>query len=265
MVIFNENFTMKLYLVQYSPTWEDKEANKTKITELLLNKVEKNDISRLIVLPELTLTGFTMKSSQFAEDLKGDSFSFYKESAKRFSSFIAAGLIEKSGEKYYNTLLILNPSGELIGTYRKIHPFSYSTEDKYYSKGTDSVIVEIGEWKVGLTICYDLRFPELYRLYGKQGADLILNIANWPVTRIEHWRTLLKARAIENQCFMAGVNRCGNDPKLLYNGQSAVFDPMGNIISDLSESEIIIITELNKNLVAETRTKFPFLQDITLI
>lgn len=256
---------MKIHLIQYAPVWENKEENKLKIYSLLFDKIRAADVPQIIVMPEMTLTGFTMKSSEFSEEITGDAFNFYKEIAVKHSSFIAAGLIEKAGDKFYNTLIIVNPKGNLIGSYRKIHPFSYSTEDQFYSKGKEPVIVEIDGWKVGLSICYDLRFPELYRHYGKQRTDLIINIANWPVTRIEHWRTLNKARAIENQCYFAGVNRAGDDVNVKYNGQSGVYDPMGNLITELTETETVITAELNKYIVAETRAKFPFLQDITLI
>ena len=138
-----------------------------------------------------------------------------------------AGIIEKDGKNYFNTLVHLDPNGKLKTKYRKIHPFSYSTENKYYKAGKSPVITKISGMKIGLSICYDLRFPELFRFYAKAKVDLIINIANWPDTRIEHWRTLLKARAIENQCYVAGVNRVGDDPKLHYNGYSSVFDPMG--------------------------------------
>lgn len=256
---------MKLHLVQYAPSWENKEENKQKLSSLILNKIIRSDVPQLIILPEMTLTGFTMKSSSFSEEPEGETFNYYSEIALKYKSWIAGGIIEKAGDKFYNTLLIVSPQGKLHGSYRKIHPFSFSTEDQFYSKGQAPVIVDIEGWKTGLSICYDLRFPELYRQYGKQRVDLILNIANWPDTRIEHWKTLNKARAIENQCFFAGVNRTGDSGKLVYNGQSGVYDPLGNLVTELTEKETVISADINKDTVAETRAKFPFLQDITLI
>lgn len=260
---------MNLHLVQYSPDWEDKQSNMDKIRVLLksnLNGTPGTDsLVNLIIMPEMTLTGFTMKSSQFAEELTGDTYNFYKAIALEYHSYVAAGLIETSGGKYYNTLLLLNPSGELINSYRKIHPFSYSTEDKYFSRGDKPVSVTVEGWKVGLSICYDLRFPELYRHYGKNRNELIINIANWPDTRIEHWKVLLRARAIENQCYMAGVNRTGKSSKLNYTGCSSVYDPMGNetFLAPIQEGLFSIIIE--KKTVYETRQKFPFLDDIHMI
>jgi len=206
-----------------------------------------------------------MKASKFAEKLNGESFQFFSNLAKDNKVTILAGIIENENGNYFNSLIHLDLSGKLISKYRKIHPFSFSTEDKHYKKGKRTVITEIDDWKVGLSICYDLRFPELYRLYGKRRVELIVNIANWPNARIEHWRTLLKARAIENQCFIAGVNRVGNDPKLHYPGLSSLFDPMGNEIISSADQEQVITTEIDRTRVDEVRKTFPFLNDISLI
>ncbi len=253
---------MKIGLIQYNPVWEDKNTNRKKIDNLLAKLKDKVD---LLVFPEMTLTGFTMKASGFAETLFGDSFKYFAGLANNLHSHILTGIIESKENKFYNSLLHLNKSGELVKVYRKIHPFSYSTEDKHYARGAETVITKMEEWNTGLSICYDLRFPELYRSYGKQKAELIVVIANWPVTRIEHWRTLLKARAIENQCYVAGVNRVGDDPALKYNGFSSIFDPMGNEIISSHDEETIITSEILIEKVKETREKLPFLDDIFLI
>ncbi|HEY6626130.1 MAG TPA: carbon-nitrogen family hydrolase [Ignavibacteriaceae bacterium] len=252
---------MKIALVQYSPAWEDKDANKQKIISMI-DKVEGAD---LLVFPEMTLTGFTMKSKEMSETIQGDSFRFFASIAREKSTNIFAGIIERRDKRNYNTLIHIKPDGNLLKLYRKIHPFSYSGENKNYYAGVKPASTKIKNWKIGLTICYDLRFPELFRKYGKKRAHLIVNIANWPDTRIEHWRTLLKARAIENQCYVAGVNRAGKDPKLNYVGFSSVFDPMGKEIIAVENEEKVILVELEKNYVNEVRTKFPFLDDIKLI
>ena len=127
------------------------------------------------------------------------------------------------------------------------------------------IITNIAGIQIGLSVCYDLRFPELFRFYAKERADLIINIANWPDTRIDHWRTLLKARAIENQFYVAGVNRVGDDQKLHYNGFSSVFDPMGKELVSVKNQEKIITAEIDKDYVKEIRKKLPFLQDMRLI
>lgn len=252
---------MKIGLLQYSPSWEDKQSNTEKIN-LLLDNSEPID---LLILPELTLTGFTMNSKKFSEELNGDSFLYYSALCKKYEFNLIGGIIEKEGNDFFNSLLLLDWNGILIARYRKIHPFSFSEEDRYYQKGNEPVMAEAGDFKIGLSICYDLRFPELYRFYGKQRVDLLVNIANWPDTRIEHWRILLKARAIENQCYVAGVNRVGDDPKLHYTGFSSLFDPMGNEIISCENEEKLLFAEIQKDTIINTRNKFPFLNDIRLI
>jgi omega-amidase len=252
---------MKIALVQYNPKWEDKESNKKKILQLVSDLKE----TELIVFPEMSLTGFTMKSKEMAEGIHGDSFRFFSVLAIEKSSHVMAGIIERRNSRTYNTLIHIKPDGKLVKLYRKIHPFSYSTENEHYTAGVRPAITKIKKWKIGLTICYDLRFPELYRKYGKKRTHLIVNIANWPDTRIEHWRTLLRSRAIENQCYVAGVNRVGDDPKLHYTGLSSLFDPMGKEIISVENEEKVVQADLDKNYVNEVREKFPFLDDIKLI
>lgn len=253
---------MKIGLIQYDPIWEDKIKNREKLNNLI-SQVKREE--EILIFPEMTLTGFTMKASSFAESLDGDSFKYFASIAGKNKAHIFAGIIEEKDDRFYNSLLHIDSNGILKSVYRKIHPFSYSTEDKHYARGTETVTTEVGDWKIGLSICYDLRFPELYRHYGKTRAQLIIVIANWPDTRIEHWRTLLKARAIENQCYVAGVNRVGNDPKLKYNGYSSLFDPMGKEIISSVDSETILTADVNIEFVEEVRTKLPFLDDISLI
>jgi predicted amidohydrolase len=252
---------MKIALVQYSPVWENKSASMEKLKSLLA----QTDAIDLLIFPEMTLTGFTMKSNDFAEELEGESYIFFSSLAKENKCAVMYGMIEKGNKKNFNTLVHLNNQGKIISTYRKIHPFSYSTEDVFYGKGKNTVVTKVKGIKIGLSICYDLRFPELYRFYAKDKVHLIVDIANWPDTRVEHWRTLLKARAIENQCYVAGVNRVGNDPKLHYNGFSSVFDPMGKEIVAVENEEKVIVAEMDKTYVNEVRKKLPFLDDMRLI
>jgi omega-amidase len=253
---------MKIGLIQYSPKWEDKDANKEKITSLL--REENSDVD-LLIFPEMTLTGFSMRSETYAEEIEGESFAYFASLAEKFECDIITGIIEHSSGKYFNTLIHIEKNGKLKNHYHKIHPFSYSDEDKHFNAGDKPIVTEINGWKTGLSICYDLRFPELYRIYAKENVHLIIIIANWPDTRIEHWRTLLKARAIENQCYVAGVNRVGKDPKLNYIGFSCVYDPMGKEIDAVENEERIIFAEIEKTEVEEVRGKLPFLDDIKLI
>ena len=253
---------MKLGLFQYSPVWEDKQTNKEIISNLLFKENAEVD---LLIFPEMTLTGFTMHSKRFAEKLNGESFKFFRSIAKKYKTHVIAGIIERPKKKVYNTLIHINSQGKLVNSYRKIHPFSYSNEHKHYSRGNEQVITKINDWKIGLSICYDLRFPELYRYYAKKKVHLIVNIANWPDSRIDHWQALLKARAIENQCYVAGVNRVGQSPKLHYNGLSGVFDPMGRRVELVENEERIIFAEIEKSEVEDVRKKLPFLEDIRLV
>ncbi|RJP70029.1 MAG: carbon-nitrogen family hydrolase [Ignavibacteriales bacterium] len=253
---------MKIGLVQYNPEWESKETNKLKLLKLIS---ALNEEVSLLIFPEMTLTGFTMQSSLFAEEYEGESFNFFKEIAKENNCDVIAGIIVKSEEKYFNSSVHIDNSGKTVIRYDKIHPFSPSGEDKHYSAGKQAVITEMNDVKTGLSVCYDLRFPELFRFYANEKVDLIVAIANWPVSRIEHWRTLLKARAIENQCYVAGVNRVGTDPSHQYNGYSSIYDPMGKNIAESFNEEKIITAYIDIKLVQETRTKLPFLNDIKLI
>jgi predicted amidohydrolase len=253
---------MKIALLQYAPIWENKDENKKKVLDLIDSTNEEYD---LLVLPEMSLIGFSMRANEFAETIKGDTYRFISTIAVEKSIDIFVGIIEKSKQKPFNTLLHINKKGELVKLYRKIHPFSFANEHKHFSAGRRPAITKVNNFKVGLSICYDLRFPELYRKYAKKRVHLIVDIANWPDTRIEHWRVLLRARAIENQCYVVGVNRVGKDIKLNYNGYSSIFDPMGQEILSVIDQEGIFVQEIDKNYVNEVRNKLPFLEDIKMI
>ena len=252
---------MKIGLVQYNPDWEDKKSNQRKILNLLDSFNEKVS---LLIFPELTLTGFTMKSEKFAEPLEEDTYNFFKDISLKHKTHIMAGMIENEKGNYFNTLLHIDKDGKLVCKYQKIHPFSFGGENRYYKSGNKPMITQIQEFRIGLTICYDLRFPELYRFYGKDRVDVILNIANWPEQRIDHWYSLLKVRAIENQCFTIGVNRVGKGIGNRYTGCSSVFHPFGEEMVSVQDEEKIITAKILKSEIDKTRQKYPFLEDITL-
>jgi predicted amidohydrolase len=253
---------MHISLYQFNPIWEDKHHNQEKILKFLENSIIDTDV---IIFPEMTLTGFTMRSKKFGESTSGEIINFFQSIAKAKKIHIFAGFIEAENGKYFNTLIHLNRNGDIAAKYQKIHPFSYSGENRHYYPGKEPIITLIGEIKIGLSICYDLRFPELFRYYGKEHVEAIINIANWPVQRIEHWRHLLKARAIENLCFMIGVNRVGRDKGNEYNGQSSVFGPMGENLLQINNVEILETIDINLEEVNTTRNNFPFLDDIKLL
>jgi omega-amidase len=253
---------MKLGMVQYSPEFEYPEENILKIENLISTMKLKAD---LLIFPEMTLTGYTMNSMKFAEEIDGIGTKYFINLSSRIKTDIFAGIIELDDNTAFNSLVHFDSFGLIKARYRKIHPYSYAGEDKNYGAGKETVITKIEQIKIGLSICYDLRFPELYRLYAKKKTDILVDIASWPVQRIEHWKTLLEARAIENQCFMVGVNRTGIDQYGKYNGCSAVFDPMGKEIIIGQDSEKIIEVEIDLDKVKEVREKLPFIGDIKLI
>jgi omega-amidase len=253
---------MKIGLVQYSPEWEKPEENILKIEDLVKSTKTKFDV---LIFPEMTLTGFTMNAEKFAEELDGTGTQYFINLSQRLRTNIFAGIIERDGKDIFNSLVHFDNNGLVKARYRKIHPFSNASEDKFYSAGIETVITKIDNIPIGLTVCYDLRFPELYRLYAKQRADILINIACWPIPRIEQWSALLKARAIENQSFMIGVNRTGKDPSNIYNGYSSIFDPTGKEVVQLANDEKIIEAEIDLEIVSKIRTTLPFLNDIKLI
>ena len=253
---------MKLGLVQYSPEFEYPEENILKIENLISSMKSKAD---LLIFPEMTLTGYTMNSMKFAEEIDGIGTKYFINLSTRIKTDIFAGIIELDDNTAFNSLVHFDNYGLIRARYRKIHPYSYAGEDKNYGTSEETVITKIDQIKIGLSICYDLRFPELYRLYAKKNVDILVDIASWPLQRIEHWKTLLQARAIENQCFMVGVNRVGADQYGKYNGCSAVFDPMGKEIIIGQDTEKIIEVEIDLDKVKEVREKLPFLRDIKLI
>jgi len=253
---------MKIGLVQYAPIWESKEKS-IEVLDNLLNSVDKD--TSVLVFPEMTLTGFTMESKKNSEEIDGIGFQYFMNLANKLKVDIFAGIIKKENHNYFNSLIHYDNKGLIKAVYNKIHPFSFAKEDEFYSAGKEVVLTKLNNYKIGLTICYDLRFPELYRLYAKENVDLIINIANWPTKRVEHWKHLLKARAIENQCFIIGVNRVGKDASNEYNGFSGIFDPMGNELTLVENESKIIQEEINLDDTKTTRERFHFLDDMKLI
>jgi len=253
---------MKIALVQLDIEWESKKANLEKARVFVEKSArEKCDI---VVFPEMFNTGFSMNVPTIAEDEDGETASFLSETSKKYSINLIAGFSAKSlnGERGRNLAVAYNRQGELIARYAKLHPFSYAKEDQYYIAGSNTVVFNIDEMPSSVFICYDLRFPEVFRSIAKE-VQAIFVIANWPAVRKDHWETLLKARAIENQCFVIGVNRTGKDGNgIYYSGDSRIFDPSGHKICSGSEMDEFIIGEINPYDVIEARSGFPFLKDM---
>ena len=238
--------------------WEDPAENFRRAEAQA--KVAVDDGARLVVLPEMFATGFSMNAelvSGFAEETRG----FLSDLAARLAAFVLAGYAEPGDPRPANVASIFDPSGREILKYRKIHPFSLAGENEHFLGGESVETVEVEGVRVTPFICYDLRFPEPFRA-AALNTDLFCVIANWPRSRRQHWSTLLRARAIENQVYVLGVNRTGIGSGLDYTGDSVLLDPMGEELSAVEPgSAECFAGEVNAKEVARIREEFGFLRD----
>ena len=255
---------MKLALAQLDITFEDKIANKETVLQFVKQAVtEKVD---MILFPEMTLTGFSMNTAFIGEN-HNETTEFFKEMSSKFNISIGFGYVEGTSTSK-NKYSVVSPrvmhrgvpqDMELVD-YTKIHPFSFGDETKFYESGDEIKLFSAFDFIISPFICYDLRFPEIFQIASKT-ASLITVAANWPVQRREHWITLLKARAIENQCYIAGVNRVGEGNGLNYSGDSVIVDPLGNIISSLYMEEGLVIADICQEAVTMVRKNFRLKDD----
>jgi len=256
---------LSITTIQTDLSWEDKASN--------LNMLEKKIFSvaastELIVLPEMFSTGFSMKPEQFAETMDGPTVCWMKRLASTHKIILTGSLMIEEGGKYYNRLLWILPNGQ-SGQYDKRHLFAYGHEDRHYSPGNRRLIASVNGWKVNLQVCYDLRFPVWSRqqldpqaAQSQPEYDLLIYVANWPERRSLAWKTLLQARAIENQCYVAGVNRVGLDGhQISHSGDSMLVDPAGEILYQKSGEEDLFTYRLQKERLQEVRSRFPFWKD----
>jgi len=251
---------MLIGLASLNQSWEDKYENLAACERIAqVSRVQGVD---LLIFPEMTLTGFSNNISRIAE--KNDSsptVQSFKNLAKQNCVGIIFGVVFEESKKASNNAIFLDKTGQILGTYKKIHPFSLSGENKFYVSGNLLKIVEFDSFSIGLTICYDLRFPELYSSLGTQ-SELVVNIASWPSQRLDHWTTLLKARAIENQIFMVGVNRIGSDG----NGQhymksSMIINPNGIKLEPLHSEDELDVFDLDISTLTDFKSRFSTTQD----
>lgn len=245
---------MKIASVSLNHVWEDKESN-VLLCEYYIKDASRNTVD-LIIFPEMTLTGFSTNINNIAEDrTESKTIMQFCDFAKFYKIAIIFGVVVKDGAKALNKCIFISNMGEICGEYSKIHPFSFVGENKFFNAGRQLEIVKFKNLNIGLTICYDLRFPELYSILGKN-SDVIVNIANWPKKRIDHWNTLLKARAIENQVYVIGVNRVGVDGNSLeYVESSNVYDANGDTVKGTVVENMKIVT-LDKEFTREFISKF---------
>lgn len=250
---------MKIGLVQDNILWENKQFNLNSSKEYL--KRAKTLNIDLLLFPELSFTGFTMNTKMFQES---DLYTIHYMSnlCKIYEINVGVGYIQHySDEKAQNNYVIISKSGDILCNYSKIHPFSFANEDKYYVSGNKIVSCNINNITLSPFICYDLRFPEIFQIASKK-ADLITIAANWPRTRSDQWTALLKARAIENQCYIAGVNRIGIGNNITYSGNSMIIDPLGEVIAYGDDGiDDIIVGDISKDFVDEIRRSFKFKED----
>lgn len=253
-------------LIQSNLHWEDKKANLQMFEDKINAIKEKTEV---IILPEMFSTGFSMKPELLAEKMNGETVQWMKKMAKEKRVVITGSVIIEEEGNYYNRLIWMLPNGE-YGIYDKRHLFGYGEEDQHYTSGNKRLIASVKGWKINLQVCYDLRFPVWARQQSqplndaKDGTeyDVLIYVANWPERRNHAWKTLLTARAIENQCYVIGVNRTGTDGNdIFYNGDSMVIDPLGEIIYQKAKEEDIFTITLTKEKLEEVRTKFPFWKD----
>jgi omega-amidase len=246
---------LNIGLVQFDIAWENPDENMRRIEKLL---GQSSDLD-LVILPEMWSTGFTMQPEKVAEPTPGTALQWMSIQAKERNTAIAGSVSVADGAQYYNRWYCTFPDGRTVH-YDKKHLFSYGREDQHYTAGSAKTFIEIKGWKIMPIICYDLRFPVWCR--NTDSYDLMMVVANWPVARIHHWDALLKARAIENQSYVAAVNRIGSDANgLHYNGHSSVFDMNGQEVLSLGEIEGLGKLVLDKQILMTYRDQFRFLQD----
>ena len=262
---------LKITIIQSSLHWENKALNLSMFSQKITSIQETTDI---IVLPEMFTTGFSMKPQQFAETMQGETLAWMLEQAKNKGCVITGSFICEENGFYYNRLIWAKPDGTYV-YYDKRHLFRMANEDEHYTAGQKKIIVELKGWKICPLICYDLRFPVWSRNIStnannsavKQNInyeyDLLIYVANWPEVRSYPWRTLLLARAMENQCYVVGLNRVGDDGNVIYHsGDSAVINAKGIIVSKTKPHEETIETiTLNYNELDAFRKAFPAMLD----
>lgn len=249
---------MKVAAIQHDIVWEDPDATRERVRPLI-NKAA-GDGARLIVLSEMYATGFSMRPERIAEDEGGPNEQFLLDQAKEHDAYLIGSVAQRGTDgRYRNNAVVAGPDGA-VTRYAKIHPFSFAGEHERYAAGREHCTVHLDDLRVSVFVCYDLRFAdEFWTLAGD--TDVYVVPANWPEPRHEHWRTLLRARAIENQAYVVGVNRVGLARDLPHVGGSAIIDPLGVPLAEGGADEAVLAAEVSPQTVRDVRTRFPFLAD----
>ncbi|MEO6221473.1 MAG: nitrilase family protein [Ginsengibacter sp.] len=258
--------SLTITLIQTNLHWEDRKANIAMLSKKINGIPEKTE---LVILPEMFSTGFSMQPELLAEKMNGETFEWMKTISSENKIILTGSIIIEEGGKYFNRLIWMLPNGE-YGYYDKRHLFAYGEEHLHYSPGKKRLIASVKGWKINLQVCYDLRFPAWTRqqtlpekkVEGQLEYDVLIFVANWPEKRLNAWKILLQARAIENQCYVIGVNRVGEDGKgINYTGGSMIVDPLGEILFQKTNCEDIFTYKLEKEILNESRERFPFWKD----
>lgn len=254
--------TLTITTIQAELKWEDKMANLRMLEEKITSIPGQPEV---VVIPEMFSTGFSMRPEALAEPMDGPAVSWMRTIAAKKRIILTGSLIIEENGHYFNRLIWMQPNGQ-FGYYDKRHRFAYAGEDKHYTAGSKRLITSVKGWKILPLVCYDLRFPVWSRQSSLedniQEYDILIYVANWPQRRSTAWKTLLQARAIENQSYVVGVNRVGNDGNNIYHsGDSMIIDPLGEILYHISEKEDIFTLTLQKETLTEVRQRFPFWRD----
>lgn len=255
----DEHVTLRVAIGEYDTGWHQPEGSLNRAAICVARAASTG--ARLVVLPEMCTTGFTMEPEKWAEGIDGPSFARLSTMAAVNDVWLIAGVSTREEIGYQNVAAVFNPEGSLVASYAKQRLFAYGKEDEHYVAGTTPVVIDIDGVRVSPFICYDLRFPELFRA-AAPWTDLFVLIANWPVARRAHWDALLPARAIENLAYFMGVNRTGLGGDIRYDGGSAAYDPWGQPCATRMAVASPSVVDVSTARVAEIRGKYPFLEDI---
>jgi len=249
---------MKFHAMQYNATLHDWKANRLQV-EQLMGEIEFVG-SDFVVLQEMTDTGWSMKLDRITQI---GTVEWACELAKKYNCWLQVGWADCESDRGKNCVVICSPNGDPVGTYTKVFTCNPMREDEHFDCGNELLIVDLGECSVCPLICYDLRFPELWRIAAVEGVDVFTVSSSWPEKRIAHWETLLKARAIENQAYVVAANRIGKDAISLWGGNSMIVSHMGETLCSGSSSEIEIISAIiDPSLAHQWRNEFKVLDDL---
>jgi predicted amidohydrolase len=249
---------VKVAAIQHDISWEDGPATREHVAPLIAQAARAG--ARLIVLTEMYATGFSMHPERIAEDEGGPNEQFLIDRAAEHDAYLIASIAQQGADGGYRNNAVVAAPDSMVRRYAKIHPFSYSGEHEHYTAGNQFLTVDIDGLRVSVFVCYDLRFADEFWALAND-TDLYVVPANWPEPRREHWRALLRARAIENQAYVVGVNRVGAVKDLRHVGDSAIIDPLGRTLAEARSGEAVLVAEVDPVEVAAVRSSFPFLPD----